>query len=582
MQELPLHRTIVVVDVAGFTDPSRTMAHQKDIHESLYEVITQAFAESDLDLKKCEIGDRGDGMMILLPAEIPKSPLADRLPNRLVAALKRHNATRATPARFKLRIAFHSGEVHTNAHGAVSPAVNFAFRIVEAHAAKRALRISDEVLAVIVSDLFYREVIAGDPAANPERYQTIPVEVKETKSTAWLLLPDSPIVQDLLPRTELNQLQKLLATITKADVPQLLTLVRRAGGPTTPPLAQAIDAWDAFQYLWEFNADARGLPPALKFVQLLSCQIADPVRNNLQEWLARQVRHLRLESVVQVRQEQTSTVPAADSRLHLLITVQPDGIHPDRFQLSYWRQDDPDEWPPARGETREVTRATLEHAVDELILAAERAWSSHGGTAALEFLLPRQLLREPVHRWHKEHSSRLPRKLFMDYPVVVRSLERMAAPHWYRVWHDRWATMKNGLSLDGVYFSQLADLDKRNLLDAILTRPQWTLMVLTGPPPPEPLITTGDDELLSALRAGIPALIWHPEASPEDLREIVTKLVEGDSMNDLPERTRLSRLDAVQESPPSPAAMLLHDLVVLWDDPGRTVVLDQPSPQPRP
>jgi hypothetical protein len=40
MQPLPLHRTIVVVDVAGFTDPARTMTHQRAVREGLYEVLT--------------------------------------------------------------------------------------------------------------------------------------------------------------------------------------------------------------------------------------------------------------------------------------------------------------------------------------------------------------------------------------------------------------------------------------------------------------------------------------------------------------------------------------------------------------
>ena len=581
MQELPLHRTIVVVDVAGFTDPARTMAHQIDVHQSLYKLIGQAFDESGLDLDKCEVGDRGDGMMILLPAAMPKIRLADRLPHRLLAGLKRHNATRSAAATFKLRVALHAGEVHANKHGVVSPAVNLAFRIVEAQEAKQALRHTDDVLAIVASDHFYQEVIAADPAANPERYRTIPVDVKQTRTTAWLLLPDGARVHDLLPRSELDQPQSLLTKITKLEVPQLLTLVRRAGGPSTPPPAQFTNAWEAFRYLWEFNAGADGFPPALRFVQLLAFQVTEPLRDSLQKWLTEQAQHLRLESVLRAQQAHASPVPAADSRLHLLITVQPDGIDPDRFLLSYWRQDDPDEWPPIRGETQEVTLARLERRVDELIVAAERAWSSHGGTAALEFLLPRQLLREPVHRWHKEHSSTLPRPLFMDYPVVIRSLERMMSPEWHRVWRDRWSTLKKELTLDRVHFCRPDDLGKPNRLDAILASPQWTLMVLTGAPPPEPLITIGEDELFAALRAGIPALIWHPDASSDDLREIVTKLVEGDSMIDLPARTRSSRLAAVQESSPS-AMALANDLVVLWDDPERTVVLDQPSLQPRP
>jgi class 3 adenylate cyclase len=582
VQELPLHRTIVVVDVAGFTNPARSLADQTDVRAALYDLVGRAFTESGIDLKLCDIEDRGDGMMILLDPKVPKNLLADRLPGRLVVGLKRHNATRVENATFRLRVGFHSGEVLRDMYGAVSPALNFTFRIVDAQEAKLALRHSGDVLAIIASDPFYREVIAADPGTNPDRYRQIPVDVKETRTTAWLLLPDSQHVQDLLPRTELDPVFKLLNNLTKEEVPQLLTLLRRAGGIATPPPERCTDAWEAFRYLWDFNAGEDGFPPALEFVRLLTIHVDNPLRNNLLDWLTSQARSLELEAVLHTRQAQPPSVASANSRLHLLIMAQPRGIGTDRVLLSHWRQDDPDEWPPPRGKTRDVAFADLEAEVDELVIEAERAWSAHGGSAALEFLLPRSLLGLPVHRWHKEHDSPMPRPLFMDYPIVLRSWDRMNEPALHRVWRARWLTMKNDPSPDRIHFCQPADLGKQNVIEAILGSPQWTMMVLTGPPPDDKLISSGSDELTAALRAGIPAILWHPRVSSDGLREIVTWLVEGDNMIDLPARTRSSRLAALQRGSPTFDVDLACDLVVLWDDPERTVVLDQPSVQPRP
>jgi ethanolamine ammonia-lyase large subunit len=56
-----LHRTIVVVDVAGFTDPARTMVHQRAVHEGLYDVLRGAFSEVGVGLDTCTVEDRGDG-----------------------------------------------------------------------------------------------------------------------------------------------------------------------------------------------------------------------------------------------------------------------------------------------------------------------------------------------------------------------------------------------------------------------------------------------------------------------------------------------------------------------------------------
>jgi tetratricopeptide (TPR) repeat protein len=221
--KLPLHRTIVVVDIADFTNPVRTFTHQDEMHDSLYKMLLQAFIEADINLtaEGCVVADRGDGALILLPPEVPKRLLADRLPGRLVAGLKRHNAIYSPAAAVQLRVGLHAGEVHVNERGAVSPAINFTCRIVDAEEAKVALRESNEVLALVASEQFYDEVIRHDPAADPDRYRKIAVEVKSTNSTAWLLLPGITLANqpDLVTPQDRRQNQKVL---TKIDVQRLL------------------------------------------------------------------------------------------------------------------------------------------------------------------------------------------------------------------------------------------------------------------------------------------------------------------------------------------------------------------------
>jgi hypothetical protein len=102
-------------------------------------------------------------------------------------------------------------------------------------------------------------------------------------------------------------------------------------------------------------------------------------------------------------------------------------------------------------------------------------------------------------------------------------------------------------------------------------------MVLASAPPAVPAPRQGADELTAALRAGLPALIWHSDAPPDVLREIVIWLVDGDGMSKLPARVQASRLAAFQASPVPFDAELARDVVILWDDPERTVVLDQPA-----
>ncbi len=690
LQQRPmLHQTIVVVDVARFADPARTTIHQRAVHEGLYNVLRGAFAEAGVDLDACVVEDRGDGALILVPPGVDKSRLADQLPSRLVAWLRRYNAVHAAEAAMQLRVVLHAGEVHQDGHGAVSQAVNFACRILEAPEAKSALRLSTGVLALIASDTFYQDVIVHDPAADPGSYRQVPVSVKETSTVAWLRLPDhaaaadrerqegapwvrtrasavvaievrdavvealveagladdaqsrsfliqtisdysahplrvpqhsvgrdhlielvnacakteggmtaltravwvmrpgspecdrvsrlvkEPRVLDLLPARELQRLREWLIKII---IPQLPMLVHRAAGPGVPAAWSVASAWEAFSHLVEFNAGADGFPPALMFVELVARQVGGDVSANLTEWNDDQARRLRLEPALRARRAAGASRIPVDSRLHLMIVVEPDGIDPHRYLLSHWRQDDPAEWPPARGETRMVTVDELERCVDDLVVSAERAWSGHAGAVALEFVLPRGLLNLPVHLWHKEHDSGDPRPLCLDYPIVVRSLERMRSSQWHRVWHQRWRILMSDPSAARVHFGQPADIQERHRIDAVLSDPRWVLTVLTAAPPHQP--RPGTDELAAALRSGLPALVWHPEASSEALREVVTWLVEGDGVGDLPGRAQASRQAAFQASAAPFDVTIARDLVVLWDDPHRLVILNQPAGQP--
>jgi hypothetical protein len=61
------------------------------------------------------------------------------------------------------------------------------------------------------------------------------------------------------------------------------------------------------------------------------------------------------------RRAGASLIPV-DSRLHLMIVVEPDGIDSNRYLLSYWRQGDPAEWSPARAATLMVTFNELDSA----------------------------------------------------------------------------------------------------------------------------------------------------------------------------------------------------------------------------
>jgi hypothetical protein len=562
-QPLAMYWTMVLVDVASFTRPDRTRAHQTAVHDGLYVVLKQAFAEARIDWAACYNEDRGDGVMILVPAEVPAVVLADQLLERLVAALREHNAIHVPEASIRLRLVLHSGQVRLDAAGAVGPALNFAFRLLAAPVAKQTLRESTGMLAVVSSEEFYKDVISQEPATAPESYRRIHVEFDSFASGAWLrLLGESPEVLGLFSDAELDQVRDWLADVA---VPNFAALARRAAGAALP-LPRFADPWCAFTYLVDINAGSDGVPPGLVFLDALATEANGDLGEAMRTWTDRKVRQQHIEEAFEAHRRAMSQ-NLEESRLHLLIALEHDGIDDRRYVLSAWRQDDPEVWPPARNEIRPVEEGDVERAFDEAVVAAERAWADQRASVTLEVLLPRELLHLPVHRWSKELESGQPQPLCLDYIIILRSLERMRSTHWYRIWRERWRSMHADPSPSRIHFAGSEGDTER--IDVALRARDSVAMVLTAPPPPRHQVGSTIDELTAALRSGLPVLLWHPEASPETLHDLVTWLVARGGLIGLPERTKESR----RASLGSAALPFARDLVVLWDDAERTIVL---------
>lgn len=191
-EQRPVHRTIVVIDVEGFGDRRRTNRHQLAIRKGLYRVVGQAFGQAGIRWNAQAAGDRGDGMLILLPPEVHKSLLVELLPAALVQALGAHNDMCPSQEQIRLRMAVHAGEINYDAHGVTGAAVNLTFRLADAGPLKMALASSPGVLAIIVSSWFFEEVVRHGAADDVALYRPVAVTVKETATTGWICLPDQP------------------------------------------------------------------------------------------------------------------------------------------------------------------------------------------------------------------------------------------------------------------------------------------------------------------------------------------------------------------------------------------------------
>ncbi|MFJ7218499.1 hypothetical protein [Amycolatopsis sp. NPDC098790] len=187
-----IHRTIFAVDVEGYGDQRRTTPDRLAMRGGLYRALGRAFDDAGVPWAACRSDDCGDGVFVLAPPQIPKGLFVEFLPNALAVALHRHNLTHHAGARIRLRMALHAGEVAFDDHGVTAPAINHAFRLLDAAPLKKALKASPGVLGLITSSWFFEEVVRHSDGLDPTTFRPVPVAVKETRTTGWIALPDRP------------------------------------------------------------------------------------------------------------------------------------------------------------------------------------------------------------------------------------------------------------------------------------------------------------------------------------------------------------------------------------------------------
>ncbi len=191
------HRTIVAVDVAGFGEYSRNNTNQARVRHGLYGAMEYAFDTAGISWSTCRREDRGDGVLILVPADTPKVLFAERLPDALDGALSRHNGSHPVEERIRLRLALHAGEVIFDEHGVTSWSIVHTFRLLDSQALRNALAASSGDLAIISSAWFFDEVIRHSEHSRAESYRSTEVANKETNTRAWVRVFGEPI---LVPR----------------------------------------------------------------------------------------------------------------------------------------------------------------------------------------------------------------------------------------------------------------------------------------------------------------------------------------------------------------------------------------------
>ena len=217
MEYLPTHRSILVFDVEGFSEPYRNDRARIAVRAGLYRVLREAFHAAGLSWPAEGHEDVGDGVIVLVSPLVPKVLLIDPLLGCLCAALAEHNRNARLSERFRLRCAMHAGEVSSDPYGMSGTDLILACRMLDAAELRTVLRNCSVDVATIVSDGIYEAAVRhGYRDIDPATYYPVLVKVKKNRIHAWLHLPGTavPPVVEPSPRVAVPEQDLLPGDIT--------------------------------------------------------------------------------------------------------------------------------------------------------------------------------------------------------------------------------------------------------------------------------------------------------------------------------------------------------------------------------
>lgn len=185
----PSYFTIVVADIEKFGQRDNVI--QNHLRGAFYRIAKESFEAAGVDWATLQVGDRGDGALFLVPAEVAKAQLVDVFVSQLHGSLSHHNRQSSPSAQMRMRLAIHAGEVTLDENGRSGGDTITACRLVDSDVSRAYLSAADRAhLVLIVSASIYQGTVRhGHGAIDPDTYAPVHVAVKELADQAWVHVP---------------------------------------------------------------------------------------------------------------------------------------------------------------------------------------------------------------------------------------------------------------------------------------------------------------------------------------------------------------------------------------------------------
>jgi hypothetical protein len=186
----PVHRTMLALDIEGSTRRERRDWDRLGMRAALYGLLGQALDRAGIDHRSYICTDQGDGILVLLNPEVPKTRVLPWLILRLAAGLNRYNQTAPANARLRLRAVVHAGEVASDDHGHASKDLNLTFRLLDSDLLRGYLADAGTSLVLLISDSIYSDIVEqGYRDMDAKAFQPVHVVAKGTHARAFVYLP---------------------------------------------------------------------------------------------------------------------------------------------------------------------------------------------------------------------------------------------------------------------------------------------------------------------------------------------------------------------------------------------------------
>jgi hypothetical protein len=198
VQSLPVHRSILAVDIERSTSPLRTNPIKEELRLLVYRLLGEAMAVAGIGSRHCDpFVDRGDGVLTLIHPvdQVPKTLLLNPLVPELTRLLIDYNLSLPIDERprrqLRLRVVVHAGEIHCDHKGPFGEELDAAFRLLDAPKLKQCLQQAEGPLVLVVSEEIYQAIVRHryDGICDDAFHQMVRVHVAGRRRQGWVHIP---------------------------------------------------------------------------------------------------------------------------------------------------------------------------------------------------------------------------------------------------------------------------------------------------------------------------------------------------------------------------------------------------------